>query len=74
MLSDLRLEARKKGFQIASLSSNQKFVTQNVKFVCYSLKNFSNLKNAHYVINQSSLSLYDPIKLKFEEAVKCLSL
>tara|TARA_B100000965_G_scaffold332024_1_gene296408 strand:- start:152 stop:592 length:441 start_codon:yes stop_codon:yes gene_type:complete len=67
MLSDLRLQARKKGFQIASLSSNQKFVTQNVKFVCYSLKNISNLKNAHYVIKQSSLSLYDPIKLKFED-------
>ena len=67
MLSDLRLKARKKGFQISSLTSNQKFVTKNVKFVCYSLKNISNLKNAHYVLKESSLTLYDPVKLKFDE-------
>ena len=67
MLSDLRLRARKKGFQISSLTSKQKFVTKNVKFVCYSLKNISNLKNAHYVIKESSLTLYDPIKLKFDD-------
>ena len=67
MLSDLRLKARKKGFQISSLTSKQKFVTKNVNFVCYSLKNISNLKNAHYVLKESSLTLYDPIKLKFDE-------
>ena len=67
MLSDLRLRARKKGFQISSLTSKQKFVTKNVKFVCYSLKNISNIKNAHYVFKESSLTLYDPIKLKFDE-------
>jgi len=67
MLSDLRLKARKKGFQISSLTSKQKFVTKNVKFVCYSLKNISNLKNAHYVFKESSLTLYDPIKLKFDD-------
>ena len=67
MLSDLRLRARKKGFQISSLTSKQKFVTKNIKFVCYSLKNISNLKNAHYVFKESSLTLYDPIKLKFDE-------
>ena len=67
MLSDLRLKARKKGFQISSLSSKQKFITKNIKFVCYTIKNMSNLKNAHYVLKESSLSLYDPIKLKFEE-------
>ena len=67
MLSDLRLTARKKGFQISSLTSKQKFVTKNIKFVCYSLKNISNLKNAHYVFRESSLTLYDPIKLKFDE-------
>ena len=67
MLSDLRLKARKKGFQISSLTSKQKFVTKNIKFVCYTIKNMSNLKNAHYVLKESSLSLYDPIKLKFEE-------
>ena len=67
MLSDLRLKARKKGFQISSLTSKQKFVTKNIKFVCYSLKNISNLKNAHYVFKESSLTLYDPIKLKFDE-------
>ena len=58
MLSDLRLKARKKGFQISSLTSKQKFVTKNVKFVCYSPKNISNLKNAHYVLKESSLTLY----------------
>ena len=67
MLSDLRLKARKKGFQISSLTSKQKFVTKNIKFVCYSLKNISNLKNAHYVFKESSLTLYDPIKLKFDD-------
>ena len=67
MLSDLRLRARKKGFQISSLTSKQKFITKNVKFVCYSLKNISNLKNAHYVFKESSFTLYDPIKLKFDE-------
>ena len=67
MLSDLRLRARKKGFQISSLTSKQKFVTKNVKFVCYSLKNISNLKNAHYVFKESSLTLHDPIKLKFDD-------
>ena len=67
MLSDLRLRARKKGFQISSLTSKQKFVTKNVKFVCYSLKNISNLKNAHYVFKESSLTLYNPIKLKFDD-------
>ena len=67
MLSDLRLRARKKGFQISSLTSKQKFVTKNVKFVCYSFKNISNLKNAHYVFKETSLTLYDPIKLKFDE-------
>ena len=67
MLSDLRLKARKKGFQISSLTSKQKFVTKNIKFVCYSLKNTSKLKNAHYVFKESSLTLYDPIKLKFDE-------
>ena len=67
MLSDLRLRARKKGFQISSLASKHKFVTKNVKSVCYSLKNISNLKNAHYVFKESSLTLYDPIKLKFNE-------
>ena len=70
MLSDLRLKARKKGFQISSLTSKQKFVTKNIKFVCYSLKNISNLKNAHYVIKESSLTLYDPIKLKFDDNFK----
>ena len=70
MLSDLRLKARKKGFQISSLTSKQKFVTKNIKFVCYSLKNISNLKNAHYVFKESSLSLYDPIKLKFDDNFK----
>ena len=67
MLSDLRLVARKKGFQISSLTLKQKFLTKNLKFVCYTIKNMSNLKNAHYVLKESSLSLYDPIKLKFEE-------
>ena len=67
MLSDLRLKARKKGFQISSLTSKQKFVTKNVKFVCYSLKNISNLKNAHYVLKESSLTLYNPVKLKFDD-------
>ena len=67
MLSHLRLLARKKGFQIASLTSKQKFVSKNLKFVCYSIKNMSNLKNAHYVLKESSLSLYDPIKLKFDD-------
>ena len=67
MLSHLRLLARKKGFQIASLTSKQKFVSKNLKFVCYSIKNMSNLKNAHYVLEESSLSLYDPIKLKFDD-------
>ena len=67
MLSDLRLKARKKGFQISSLTSKQKFVTKNVKFVGYTLKNLSNLKNAHYIVKESSLALYDPIKLKFED-------
>ena len=67
MLSDLRLRARKKGFQISSLTSKQKFVTKNVKFVCYSLKNISNLKNAHYVFKESSLTLYNPVKLKFDD-------
>ena len=67
MLSDLRLLARKKGFQISSLTSEQKFVSKNLKLVCYSIKNMSNLKNAHYVLEESSLSLYDPIKLKFED-------
>ena len=67
MLSHLRLLARKKGFQIASLTSKQKFVSKNLNFVCYSIKNMSNLKNAHYVLKESSLSLYDPIKLKFDD-------
>ena len=67
MLSDLRLVARKKGFQISSLTPQQNFLTKNLKFVCYTIKNMSNLKNAHYVLKESSLSLYDPIKLKFEE-------
>ena len=67
MLSDLRLLARKKGFQIASLTSKQQFVSKDLKFVCYSIKNMSNLKNAHYVLDESSLSLYDPIKLKFDD-------
>ena len=67
MLSDLRLEARKKGFQISSLTTKQKFITKNVKFVCYSIKNISNLKNAHYVFKESSRTLYDPIKLKFDD-------
>ena len=67
MLSGLRLEARKKGFQISSLKTKQKFITKNVKFVCYSIKNISNLKNAHYVFKESSLTLYDPIKLKFDD-------
>ena len=67
MLSDLRLKARKKGFQISSLTSKQKFVTKNIKFVCYSLKNTSKLKNAHYVFKESSLTLHDPIKLKFDD-------
>ena len=67
MLSDLRLLARKKGFQIASLTSKQKFVSKNLNFVCYSIKNMSNLKNAHYILRESSLSLYDPIKLKFDD-------
>ena len=67
MLSHLRLLARKKGFQIASLTSKQKFVSKNLNFVCYSIKNMSNLKNAHYVLKESSLSLYNPIKLKFDD-------
>ena len=67
MLSDLRLLARKKGFQISSLTSEQKFVSKNLKLVCYSIKNMGNLKNAHYVLEESSLSLYNPIKLKFED-------
>ena len=67
MLSDLRLLARKKGFQIASLTSKQQFVSKDLRFVCYSIKNMSNLKNAHYVLDESSLSLYDPIKLKFDD-------
>ena len=67
MLSDLRLKARKKGFQISSLTSKHKFVTKNLKFVCYTLKNITNLKNAHYIYKESSLALYDPIKLKFED-------
>ena len=67
MLSDLRLKARKKGFQISSLTSKQKFVTKNLKFVCYTLKNITNLKNAHYIYKESSLALYDPIKLKYED-------
>ena len=67
MLSDLRLFARKKGFQISSLTSKHEFVSKNLKFVCYSIKNVSNLKNAHYVLEESSLSLYDPIKLKFDD-------
>ena len=68
MFSDLGLKLEK-GFQISSLTSKQKFVTKNIKFVCYSFKNISNLKNAHYVLKESSY-LYDPIKLKFDDNLK----
>ena len=39
MLSDLRLKARKKGFQISSLTSKQKFVTKNLMFLVTNLSN-----------------------------------
>ena len=56
-----------KGINAPSLTTKQKFITKNVKFVCYSIKNISNLKNAHYVFKESSRTLYDPIKLKFDD-------
>jgi len=74
-IAQLRLDAVKLGFKIASLAySNVSFKSDDIKLASYQIKNSSNIKEAHFIKDKNEFILYSPSRLKYSEEYESLLL
>ena len=67
-LSELRMNASRMGFKISSSNIGQNsFKNKDVNLMIYSIKNETNLKEAHFIRDKDELILYSPLKLKYSD-------
>ena len=67
-ISELRMNASRLGLKIApSNIGKNSFKNRDVNLMIYSLKNETNLKEAHFIRDKSDLILYSPLKLKYSD-------
>jgi len=67
-ISELRMNASKMGFKISPSNIGQNsFKNRDVNLMIYSLKNNTNLKEAHFIRDKDELILYSPLKLKYSD-------
>ena len=67
-ISELRMKASRMGFKISSSNIGQNsFKNKDVNLMIYSIKNETNLKEAHFIRDKDELILYSPLKLKYSD-------
>ena len=67
-ISELRMNASRMGFKISSSNIVQNsFKNKDVNLMIYSIKNETNLKEAHFIRDKDELILYSPLKLKYSD-------
>jgi hypothetical protein len=67
-ISELRMNASRMGFKISPSNIGQNsFKEKDVNLMIYSLKNETNLKEAHFIRDKDELILYSPLKLKYSD-------
>ena len=67
-ISELRMNASRMGFKISSSNIGQNsFKNKDVNLMIYSIKNETNLKEAHFIRDKKEFILYSPLKLKYED-------
>ena len=60
-ISELRMNASRMGFKISSSNIGQNsFKNKDVNLMIYSIKNETNLKEAHFIRDKDELILYSP--------------
>jgi hypothetical protein len=67
-ISELRMNASRMGFKISSSNIGQNsFKNKDINLMIYSIKNETNLKEAHFIRDKDELILYSPLKLKYSD-------
>ena len=67
-ISEFRMNASRMGFKISSSNIGQNsFKNKDVNLMIYSIKNETNLKEAHFIRDKDELILYSPLKLKYSD-------
>jgi len=67
-ISELRMNASRMGFKISSSNIGQNsFKNKDVNLMIYSIKNETNLKEAHFIRDKDELILYSPLRLKYSD-------
>ena len=67
-ISELRMNASRMGFKISPSNIGQNsFKNKDVNLMIYSIKNETNLKEAHFIRDKDELILYSPLKLKYSD-------
>ena len=67
-ISELRMNASRMGFKISPSNIGQNsFKNKDINLMIYSLKNKTNLKEAHFIRDKDELILYSPLKLKYSD-------
>ena len=67
-ISKLRINASRMGFKISPSNIGQNsFKNKDINLMIYSLKNKTNLKEAHFIRDKDELILYSPLKLKYSD-------
>jgi len=67
-ISELRINASRMGFKISPSNIGQNsFKNKDIDLMIYSLKNKTNLKEAHFIRDKDELILYSPLKLKYSD-------
>ena len=72
-ISRVRMDAKLLGCKISTnLYGENKFKNSSKFSVSYSIKNHTNLKEAHFIRDKTELILYSPVKLKYSDRFKDL--
>ena len=67
-ISELRINASRMGFKISPSNIGQNsFKNKDINLMIYSLKNKTNLNEAHFIRDKDELILYSPLKLKYSD-------
>ena len=67
-ISELRMNASRLGLKITpSNIGKNSFKNKDINLMIYSLKNKTNLKEAHFIRDKDELILYSPLKLKYSD-------
>ena len=65
-ISELRMNASRLGLKITPSNIGQNsFKNKDINLMIYSLKNKTNLKEAHFIRDKDEFILYSPLKLKY---------